>query len=69
MLGREPWKRKHKAVDIGAIVEPGVGTLYVRSAWMKKLKELGKGKRKPAKVMTNGDTLTFELKCVRRYLC
>ena len=47
MLGRKPWKRKHKAVDIGAIVEPGVRTLYVRSAWMKKLKGLGKGKRKP----------------------
>lgn len=49
MLGRKPWKMKHKAVGIGAIVEPGDGTLYVRSAWMKKLKELGKGKRKPVK--------------------
>lgn len=49
MLGRKPWKMKHKAVDIGAIVELRVGTLYVRSAWMKKLKELGKGKRKLVK--------------------
>ena len=49
MLGRKPWKMKRKAVGIGAIVELGVGTLYVRGAWMKKLKELGKGKRKPVK--------------------
>jgi hypothetical protein len=31
-------KRKRKTVGIGAIVEPGVGALYVRGAWMKKLK-------------------------------
>jgi len=39
-------KRKRKAVGLGAIVEPGVGALYVRGAWMKKLDELGKHKRK-----------------------
>ena len=39
-------KRKRKAVGLGAIVEPGVGALYVRGAWMKKLNELGKHKRK-----------------------
>jgi hypothetical protein len=42
-------KKKRKAVGIEAVVEPGVGALYVRGAWMKKLKELGKGKRKPIK--------------------
>jgi hypothetical protein len=39
-------KRKHKGVGIGPIVEPGVGALYVRGAWMKKLDEMGKHKRK-----------------------
>ena len=39
-------KKKDGKVGIGAIVEPGVGALYVRSPWMKKLKELGKKKRK-----------------------
>jgi len=38
-------KRKHKTVGIEAVVEPGVGALYVRGAWMKKLDELGKRKR------------------------
>ncbi|MDI6904103.1 MAG: hypothetical protein QMD13_01220 [Candidatus Bathyarchaeia archaeon] len=42
-------KRKRKPVGIGAIVEPGVGALYVRGAWMKKLNELGKSKRKQIK--------------------
>ena len=42
-------KRKRKSVGIGAIVEPGVGALYVRGTWMKKLNELGKGKRNPIK--------------------
>jgi len=42
-------KRKRKSVGIGAIVEPGVGALYVRGTWIKKLNELGKGKRKPIK--------------------
>jgi len=39
-------KKKRKAVGIDAVVEPGVGALYVRGTWMKKLKELGKHKRK-----------------------
>lgn len=39
-------KRKRKSVGLGAIVEPGVGALYVRGAWMKKLNEMGKHKRK-----------------------
>jgi len=38
-------KRRHKAVGIGTVVEPGVGALYVRGPWMKKLDELGKRKR------------------------
>lgn len=42
-------KRKRKTVGIEAVVEPGVGALYVRGTWMKKLKELGKGKRKQIK--------------------
>jgi len=42
-------KKKRKAVGIEAVVEPGVGALYVRGTWIKKLKELGKGKRKPIK--------------------
>jgi hypothetical protein len=32
-----------------AITEPGVGALYVRGAWMKKLDDLGKRKRKQIK--------------------
>jgi len=47
MPRKRAWKkRKRKAVGLGAIVEPGVGALYVRGAWMKKLDELGKHKRK-----------------------
>ncbi len=42
-------KKKRKAVGIEAIVESGVGALYVRGAWMKKLKKMGKGKHKPIK--------------------
>jgi len=38
-------KRKRKTVGIEAVVEPGVGALYVRGAWMKKLDEMGKRKR------------------------
>jgi len=37
-------KRKHKTGGLGGIVEPGVGALYVRGAWMKKLNEMGKHK-------------------------
>jgi len=39
-------KEKRKKLGIEAIVEPGVGALYVRGTWMKKLNELGKQKRK-----------------------
>jgi hypothetical protein len=42
-------KKKHKAVGVEAIVEPGVGALYVRGAWMKKLDDVGKRKRKEIK--------------------
>ena len=31
-------KKKTKTTGIEAIVEPGVGALYVRRAWMKKAK-------------------------------
>jgi len=34
---------------VEAVVEPGVGALYVRGAWMKKLDDLGKRKRKQIK--------------------
>lgn len=39
-------KKKHKKVGIEAVVEPGVGALYTRGTWMKKLSELSKRKRK-----------------------
>jgi len=39
-------KRKRKSTGVGAIVEPGVGAIYVRGAWMKKLDDLGKRKKK-----------------------
>jgi len=42
-------KRKRKNVGVEAVVEPGVGALYVRGTWMKKLNELGKRKRKQVK--------------------
>jgi len=38
---------KRRTVGIEAIVEPGVGAVYARGAWMKKLNELGEKKRKP----------------------
>lgn len=44
-----PHKRLHKkrkGIGIEPIVEPGVGALYVRGVWMKKLDEMGKHKRK-----------------------
>jgi hypothetical protein len=41
-----PKKRKPKRVGMEAIVEPGVGALYVRGTWMKKLDALGKRKKK-----------------------
>ena len=45
----EEKKKKRKAVGVEAIVEPGVGAIYSRGAWMKKLDDLGKGKRKPVR--------------------
>jgi hypothetical protein len=39
-------KRNRKTAGLEGIVEPGVGALYVRGAWMKKLNEMGKDKRK-----------------------
>jgi len=42
-------KRQPEKVGIEAVVEPGVGALYVRGIWMKKLKDLDKRKRKPRK--------------------
>jgi len=42
-------KREKGRIGIEAIVEQGVGAIYVRGAWMKKLDDLGKQKRKPIK--------------------
>jgi hypothetical protein len=42
-------KRKHKPIGIEAIVQPGVGALYIRGSWMKKLNEIGKRKRRQIK--------------------
>ncbi len=42
-------KRKHKKVGVEAVVEPGVGALYVRGTWMRKLNEMEKRKRKQVK--------------------
>ena len=39
-------KKKAKAAGIEAIVEPGVGALYVRRPWMKTLKKMDKKKQK-----------------------
>jgi hypothetical protein len=49
MPRRKSEKKRRKAAGIEAIVEPGVGALYSRGAWMKKLDDLGKGKRKPVR--------------------
>jgi hypothetical protein len=49
MSRKKPRKRKHKAMGMEAIAEPGVGALYVRGAWMKKLDDMGKHKRKQIK--------------------
>lgn len=42
-------KKRRKAVGIEAIVKPGVEAVYTRGAWMKKLDDLGKGKREKIK--------------------
>jgi hypothetical protein len=39
-------KKKQKKVGVEAILEPGVGALYIRGTWMKKLKDLDERKRK-----------------------
>ena len=38
--------RRRKGRGIEAIVEPGLGALYFRIPWMKKLDNMGKEKRK-----------------------
>jgi len=42
-------KKKRKATGIEAIVKPGVEAVYTRGAWMKKLDDLGKDRRKEIK--------------------
>ncbi len=49
MPRRKSEKKRRKATGIEAIVEPGVGAIYSRGAWMKKLDDLGKEKRKEIK--------------------
>jgi len=43
---KQPKTRRRKTVGIEAVVEPGVGALYVRGPWIKKLNALGKRKRR-----------------------
>jgi hypothetical protein len=38
-------EKKRRTVGIEAIVEPGVGALYVRGPWMKKLSDIDKRRR------------------------
>ena len=47
---RKKRKKKSKRIGIEAVVEPGVGALYVRGSWMKKLKDLSRRKRKSSKI-------------------
>mgnify|MGYP001025373140 FL=1 len=50
MPRRRPQKKEgRKTIGIEAIVEPGVGAIYTRGTWMKKLDDLGKRERKPVK--------------------
>jgi hypothetical protein len=42
-------KKKRKTVGIEAIVKPGVEAVFTRGAWMKKLDDLGKDRRKKIK--------------------
>lgn len=49
MSRKKSRKKKHKTMGMEAITEPGVGALYVRGAWMKKLDDLGKRKQKQIK--------------------
>jgi hypothetical protein len=39
-------QKKDKAVGIEALVKPGYEALYIRGAWMKKLDDMGKQKKK-----------------------
>ena len=39
-------RKKSNATGIEAIVKPGVEAVYTRGAWMKKLDDLGKDRRK-----------------------
>lgn len=49
MPRRKSQKKKRKTVGIEAIVEQGVGAIYIRGRWMKKLDDLGKRKSKSIK--------------------
>ncbi len=49
---RKERKEKRRRVGIEAIVEPGVGALYIRGTWMKKLKDLDKKRTKLKKRKT-----------------
>ncbi|MGA9388079.1 MAG: hypothetical protein WBV70_04555 [Candidatus Bathyarchaeia archaeon] len=41
-------KKKRKPLGMEAIVEPGIGALYARGAWMKKMNALRKRKHEQA---------------------
>lgn len=43
---KSPKKKKTDKAGIETIVEPGVGALYVRGTWRKKLKDLAERKEK-----------------------
>jgi hypothetical protein len=43
---KSPKKKKTEKAGIETIVEPGVGALYVRGTWRKKLKDLAERKQK-----------------------
>ena len=45
MAHKKLGKKKTKKAGIESIVEPGVGALYVRGPWMKKLGEVSKQKK------------------------
>ena len=50
ILVRKKSKKKSKKIGIEAVVEPGVGALFVRGTWIKKLKDLSKRKSKSLKI-------------------
>ncbi len=43
-------QKQSEKVGVEAVVEPGVGALYVRGTWMKKLRDLDERKRKPNRI-------------------